>query len=358
MNPIGRSSERLTRAFLEARTGRMEQIAGITPVVYDDGRARGSRALFVRSGAGLELEIVVDRALDIASASYRGVPLAWHSPAGIAHPAYYAPTGKEFERNFFGGLLTTCGLNAFGPPGDDEWGTWGQHGRIDHLPAQDVVHRTQWDGDRCTFEIAGSMYEYEMFGEALRLERRWRIELGTNRLLLRDRVTNDGGRRAPHMLLYHCNAGYPLLDERSELRVSASAVTPRDDEARRGLHEWGKGGPPDPHFKEQVFIHQPYAVEDGCAVATFTNSHAFDGAPLALIVRFRVDTLPAFFNWRMLGHKTYVMGIEPANCPTVQGRLQAAADGTLPFLEARETREYELSFEVVAGDAAASPTSY
>ncbi|MGH7736917.1 MAG: aldose 1-epimerase family protein [Candidatus Tyrphobacter sp.] len=335
------------RSFLEPRTGRIEQIGGITPIVYGDGRARGTRALLVRSGAGLEFECIVDRALDIASASFRGIPLAWHAPGGIAHPAYYAPTGAEFEQNFFGGLLTTCGLSAFGPPGRDEWGTWGQHGRVNHLPAQNVTHRMHWEGDRCVMDISGSVFEYEMFGEALRLERSWRIELGTNRLHLRDRVANDGGKPAPHMLLYHCNAGFPLLDRESELSVSGNRVRPRDAQAERGLGEWNRGGVPQADFEEQVFIHEPRAADGGCAVVTFFNPSLCDGRGLTLSIRFRVDTLPAFFNWRMLGHKTYVMGMEPANCPTVEGRVEARKRGTLPFLQPGETREYQISFEVV-----------
>ncbi len=51
----------------------------------------------------------------------------------------------------------------------------------------------------------------------------------------------------------------------------------------------------------------------------------------------------------MLGHKTYVMSMEPANCPTIEGREAALNRGTLPFLEPGETREYKLSFEVRTG---------
>jgi hypothetical protein len=337
----------LGRAALEARMGRLDQIGGITPVLYDDGRARGTRALFVNSGAGLEFQCVADRALDIYAASYRGIPLAWHAPAGVARPEFYAPTGKEFEQNFFGGLMTTCGLNAFGPPGEDEWGQWGQHGRVNHLPAEDVSHSARWSGDRCTLEISGVVCEYEMFGETLRLERRWQIELGTNVLYLRDRVTNVGGRAMPHMLLYHCNAGFPLLDEATELAVSQRAMHPRDDEARKGLACWNRGGPPQPDFAEQVFIHEPKAVEGNDAIVTITNPRLREGKGLSLRIRFALETLPAFFNWRMLGEKTYVMGMEPANCPTVEGRVEARKRGTLPFLQPGEMREYRLSFEIV-----------
>lgn len=336
------NSRNFSRSYLEPRVGRIEQIAGITPIIYNDGRARDTRGFLVRSGGGLEFECLADRALDIASASYRGIPLAWHGPAGIAHPSYYAPTDDEFQRNFFGGLLTTCGLNAFGPPGKDRWGSWGQHGRVNHLPAQNVGHELRWSGEKGTLYIWGSVYEYEMFGEMLKLERRWSIDLGSSRLMLHDRVSNDGGTATPHMMLYHCNAGYPLLDAQSRLEVTANEVRPRDDAARAGLSQWNCGGEPMADFAEQVFIHRPTAGADGLAEAAFNNSEL----GLTLAIRFSVAELPAFFNWRMLGIKTYVMGLEAANCSTIEGRLAAQAAGTLPFLEPGQSREYHVIFEI------------
>lgn len=42
------------------------------------------------------------------------------------------------------------------------------------------------------------------------------------------------------------------------------------------------------------------------------------------------------------------MGMEPANCPTIEGRVEAGKCGTLPFLEPGETRTYDLCFDVLA----------
>ena len=334
------------RSTLEARIGELEQVGGITPIVYDDGRARGTRGFLLRTGGGLEVEIIADRTLDVASATYRGIPLTWRGPGGLAHPAYSEPGIVAFQRDFFGGLLTTCGLQAFGPPGSDVDGSWQQHGYINHAPAQAVAHRALWEGDRCTFEMSGTIREARMFGSSLRLERVWCAVLGENTLRLRDRVTNEGGERAPHMLLYHCNAGFPLLDEETKLSVTHRAVHPRDDDARGALDFWNHGGPPQSGFKEQVFIHEPCAGDDGWACASLSNARLDDGRGVSLTMRYRPDQLPAFMTWRMLGVKTYVMAMEPANCPTIEGRITARERGTLPFLEPGEMRQYELEFDV------------
>ena len=308
------------------------------------------RAFDVRSGAGLAFTCLADRALDVCAAEFRGISLVWHGPGGVAAPAYYQPSDEDFARNFFGGLFTTCGLSNFGPAGTDAYGNFGMHGRVNHLPAQSVSAQTIWDGDSCFFEIRGTVFEAQMFGENLRFERALRVGLGTNHLTLTDKVTNDGGTRRPHMLLYHCNAGFPLLDTNAELHVSQSSMQPRDEQAECGLERWNLGGAPCPGFMEQVFIHQPIACTDGYARAIVVNRSLDDGRGVALAIRYDVTQLPALFTWRMLGVKTYVMGIEPANCPTIEGRVKAGTQGTLPLLEPGQSRTYELAFEVLSGE--------
>ena len=334
---------------LGRRIGRPEQLGGIRAFTFGDGRALGVRAFDVCSGAGLRFTSLADRALDVCSLEFRGIPLVWHGPGGIAAPTYYQPGNEHFAQNFFGGLFTTCGLGNFGPGGVDVYGEFGMHGRINHLPAEQVAAQTVWDGDSCTFEISGTISEARMFGENLVLERTLRVELGANKLSLRDIVTNNGGTRRPHMLLYHCNMGFPLLDTGSMLEVSHRSLRPRDQQADRGMTCWNRGGEPDALFAEQVFIHEPLACDDGFARAAMINRTLDEGRGVALVIRYDPKQLPALFTWRMLGVNTYVMGIEPANCPTIEGRLEAAKRGTLPMLEPGERRLYEVSFEVLCG---------
>ena len=334
---------------LGRRIGRAEQLGGIREFTLSDGRALGVRAFDVSSGAGLRFTSVADRALDVCSVEFRGIPLVWLGPGGVAAPQYYQPSNGDFARNFFGGLFTTCGLGNFGPAGVDVYGEFGMHGRINHLPAEHVAARTVWDEDSCTFEISGTISEAQMFGENLMLQRTLRIELGTNKLLLHDIVSNNGGTTRPHMLLYHCNMGFPLLDTGSILEVSHRSLRPRDEDAQRGMKRWNRGGEPDPLFAEQVFIHEPLACADGFARTMMINRSLDEGRGMALAIRYDPTQLPALFTWRMLGVNTYVMGIEPANCPTIEGRIEAAKRGTLPMLEPGERRSYDVTFEVLCG---------
>lgn len=332
---------------MNPRLGRLEQLGGVTAFRYDDGAARGMRGLLVRTATGLEVEVLPDRGLDIPRAYFRGTALAWQAPAGIVPSAVYAPAGDAFERAFFGGLVTTCGLTAFGPAGEDRWGRWGQHGRIDHVAAEDVSYRVVTLEGRKEIEVRGTMREASLFGAVLRLDRCWRIGLETSTIALYDRVVNEGGTTTPHMLLYHCNAGYPLLDDDTRLEIAQSEVRPRDDAARRGLPEWNRAGAPQGDFEEQVFIVEPVVDSAGYASARFVNPRLEGGRGLGLRIQWDASTLPALFTWRMLGVRQYVMSVEPANCPTIEGRIAAAERGTLPFLEPGESRSYHLRFEVV-----------
>ena len=341
-----------TRGDIAARTGRFDAVAGVTPTLRGGGRGQGVRELTLRAGSGFSFVSVVDRALDVALAYFGDTPLCWSSCNEIASPAFYEPEGSGFLDTFAGGLFTTCGLSNFGPAGADRWGTFGLHGRINAIPAQNVSHRALWlDDDACVLEIAGTMRETRIFGDNFRLERRLRTHVGGKRLELRDVVTNDAGTRRPHMILYHCNGGFPILDADARLFVSASGIAPRDADAERGLAVWDRGGEPEPGFKEQVFVHQPIVCRDGRAAAALWNPMLRDGAGLGIAIRFDPKQLPGFFTWRMLAHGTYVMGMEPANCPTIEGRIEAAKRGTLPFLEAGESKTYDLEFEVLTHQA-------
>ena len=72
--------------------------------------------------------------MDIANAYFHGSAVSWISKAGITAPAFYEKDGFGWLRGFYGGLITTCGLDNVGGPYDDK----GLHGRIANTPAEKV----------------------------------------------------------------------------------------------------------------------------------------------------------------------------------------------------------------------------
>jgi len=135
-----------SRRELSRRVGRLEQVAGVRLVTLGDGGGRGVRVLEFRTGSGLAFDVLVDRAFDIGRCDLRGVPLAWTSAVGIEGPWFAEHEGLGFFRTFYGGLLTTCGMEHslfmaedtaeqyHYPPKPTE--TFGLHGRVANRPAR------------------------------------------------------------------------------------------------------------------------------------------------------------------------------------------------------------------------------
>src|SRR5438874_530814 len=137
-----------TRRQLEGYTGDLRQIADIRLATLDDGMERGTRVAQVRTGSGFDFTVLLDRAMDIGTATYNGIPLAWQSGTGAAHPSRYEPQGNGWLRTFHGGMLALCGLTQTGrtaelvDPENDE--PLGLHGRIGTTPAHDICIDRSW----------------------------------------------------------------------------------------------------------------------------------------------------------------------------------------------------------------------
>ena len=150
-----------------------------------------------------------------------------------------------------------------------------------------------------------------VFGENLVLTRRIEAELGGTSLSVDDRVENRGFRPTPHMLLYHYNFGYPLLDEGAELLVPSRAIV---HAVHRDLHAQGVGhrlqGSPKADFSEQVYEHDVVAGADGMAAAALINPAL--GGGFGIRLDYDRAALPCLIEWQCLQSGLYVLGIEPS----------------------------------------------
>ena len=327
------------------RCGNMDQFAGIRQSILQEGKSRGCRMIDVWTGTGLFFSINAERALDIASCHFNGLPIAWRSPMGDVHPAFYEPQGIGWLRSFPGGLLTTCGLDQFGNPSEENGATFGLHGRISNLPATQVNTCAYWVDDEYMLEISGEIRQSTLFGENIILHRRITSALGANSILIDDTVSNEGFDRVPHMILYHYNLGFPLIGEQTHLKIRAKETFPRDKVAEIGLKDWHKFQEPTPEYQEQVFIHQLDSDEDGISIIELMNPiHE-----IGLRWSFPTKQLPYLLEWKMMGQGTYVVGIEPANCNGSGGRATTRKANQLEFLEPGESRNYQMNLQFMYG---------
>ena len=211
------------------KVNNVAQIGGIETSVLDNGPGNGTRIAWVNTGAGLRYKVVIDRGLDIVDAFYNQYSLAWLSHAGVTAPRPDANRGLEWLYSFGGGLLTTCGLTHIGGPESDEFGERGLHGRISNLPARiESIVQPDLLAGKLQMSITAVVKQSRVFGPNLELRRTISGTLGEPSVRIHDVVTNLGNIPAPHMILYHCNYGWPLVDEGTEIIC-------KGDWASRGL---------------------------------------------------------------------------------------------------------------------------
>jgi hypothetical protein len=339
----------LDKREILAHVGDMSQIAGVRRSFICDGRARDVEALDINTGGGLELCVLPGRGMDIAHAKYRGVPVSFIAKAGLSSADAYEPHGFGWLRGFFGGLLTTCGLSNVGWACEDEDAQLGEvhhglHGRLSSTGAEAVSYGAAWDKDGgYVIRASGRMREGLLHGENLSLTRTITTGLGARSVCIHDEVENDGFVSKPLMILYHINAGYPLLDENSEMilptiGISGSAESEGSPESYNDFSE--------PVHEGEQYVYK-HALGDLCGKtkAAIINKKLGYG----LYVEFDKTQLPNFMQWKRLSKGDYVVGLEPANCESV-GRAEMRKRGGLRYIEPGEQKSFDLVIGILDGE--------
>ena len=149
-----------------------------------------------------------------------------------------------------------------------------------------------------------------VFGENLVLTRRIESALGGSSISVTDRVENRGFRPTPHMLLYHYNFGFPLLDEGAEVLLPSRRVVHAVHEDPRAQGVASIQGPPQPDFREQVYEHDMVAAANGMVPAALINPRLGQGG-FGIRLDYDRAALPCLIEWQCLQSGLYVLGISP-----------------------------------------------
>lgn len=317
----------------KAYIGHPSQLCGVEEVRLVGGKGDGMRLLQVRNAAGLQFAVAADRCADIYRLNFKGDNMGYFSPNGYVAPAYYDDQGAGFLKSFTAGFLTTCGLSTAGSGSEDEGEQLPLHGTIGNTPCEHIY----WTEDDDNIYIHAQISEEQIFRSKLHLTRVIRCSKWENTFTITDTVENRGDASAPVMLLYHMNVGYPLLSEKAVVDIPSTAVVPRDDHAAKDLDTWRKMLPPTPGFQEQCYFHT--FAEAG--KASIYNPEINKG----LTISFDKDVLDHFTQWKMMGYRDYVLGLEPSNC-ALAGRAALRKSGELKFLQPGEKQTYVVKVEL------------
>jgi len=313
--------------------GHASQLCGVEEVRLVGGKGDGMRFFQLRNAAGLEMTISADRCADIPRLIFKGDNMGYFSPCGYVAPAYYDEPEAGFLKSFTAGFLTTCGLTAVGSPCTDEGEALPLHGTIGNTPCE----RIWWEEDAENLYIHACINDGAPFARKLYMKRTITCAKHTNSFRITDTVENQGDGQTPVMILYHLNMGYPLLSERAVLDIPSVTVKPRNDHAAQDLDTWNKMLPPTSGFEEQCYYHS--FDKEGCA--SIYNPDINKG----LRISFDPKNLNYFTQWKMMGCRDYVLGLEPGNCHP-DGRDVMRKEGKLQFLQPGEKITFEVNINL------------
>ncbi len=336
-----------SRSELGRWVGDFSQVAGVKPYQLTEGKGKGARCVDFWTGTGFQFTVMLERGMDISQAFYNGRSLCWRSSTGDVHPHFFEPEHLGWLRSFFGGLLVTCGLTYAGSPCEDEGEKLGLHGRISHIPAEEVRIGKEWKGEDYFLSVEGKMRQSSVSGENMLLKRKIWTKMGESRFWIEDKVENQGYRETPFMIIYHFNIGFPVLAEGSRLISPTIEVTPVNEEAAKGKEDYARFTAPIPDFKDKIYYHKMRADENGFVRCALINEN-IEEKGLGVYLSYKLNQLPNFIQWKMMGETEYVVGMEPANCH-VEGRAKERQRKTLRKLKPGETQEFSLEVGVLRG---------
>jgi hypothetical protein len=321
-----------TNAIWSDKVSNVAQVGGIETSVLDNGLGRGVRIAWFNTGSGFRFKVVIDRAMDIADAFFNQYSIAWLSHPGVITPQPFSNKGADWLRTFGGGLVTTCGLSHVGGDEKDEHGERGVHDLISNTPAE-IISIIQPDPARgiYTMSITGIIKQAKIFGPTLELKRTISATLGTSSIQIHDEIINRGNEAAPHMLLYHCNFGWPLADEGAA--IFCNGEQPKICPAINKQHS-GPG--------QDVFFIDAKPNNNGDCICGIENTKI----GIAAVLKFSKKQMPWLTNWQHWASGEYVTGIEPGTHPPI-GQSKARADGSLIFIAPGETKQYDLQIEIL-----------
>lgn len=310
--------------------GHESQLYGVEEHRLVGGKGDGMRLFEINNGKGIQLTVAPDRACDITRLRFKGVNMSYMSPCGYVAPAYYDNVGANWLQSFTAGFLTTCGLQAVGSPCNDEGEELPLHGSIANTPCEQAY----WVEEDGKLIINGIVKDETIFGRKLRLIRKIVVSTEKNEFEIIDTIENTGYQEEPMEILYHMNMGYPLLDEDSVITVPSVEVVPRDQHAADDLANWMNMQKPTVGYQELCYYHK-YADNNGRAAIYQPKLN------VGLEILFDTSELDAFVEWKMMGVRDYVLGLECGNCYP-DGRDVMRKIGMLKFLQPGEKKTYRV----------------
>jgi hypothetical protein len=314
------------------------------------GRQEGVSLIEIDNGA-MQITVIPTRGMNVLEAVAGDVRLGWDSPVDeVVNPANIelSSRGGLGWLEGFNELVTRCGYEWVGHPGEDNGELLTLHGRAANIPASRVVLEID-EKPPYAIRLRGELEEKAFKKVDFSIMTELSTEPGRNGFSLHDTLTNQGDYAKEYQALYHTNFGTPLLEEGARFVAPVKQVSPFNAKAGKELDDWQAYRGPTPDYDETVYNVVPYANEQG---ETLTMLHNRD-AELGVSVGFNTRELPVFSLWKNTDTEKqgYVTGLEPGTSYSYNRAYQRPM-GLVPTVEPGEQKHFHVSYELLVNKAA------
>ena len=314
------------------------QTRGAEQYVLQGGKGDGMHFLNVRNGIGLEVWISLDLCADLGRVTYKGMNMGYMSPCGNVAPAFYDKDGAGFLKSFTAGFVSTVGYEGVGGASVDEGEAVPLHGSIGVTPAEVKCIEETEQGITIKVEVRDCV----IFGRRFVLERTYKMSYTQNVIEMRDIVTNEGDKEHPFLLLYHCNMGYPLLKENSIVHIPHTDIRANTKAAVENINTALNMEKPQCGYEERCYFFDTIADENNIVKVGIYSPDIKTG----VVMSYNRKELPCFTEWKMMGKRDYVLGLEPGNCePCPRDKMRK--NGLLKYLDEDHSYTAGITFRFI-----------
>jgi len=313
------------------------------------GKQAGSRLITLVVGDSV-VRIVPTRGMAVLDVVRHDVRFGWDSPVkDIVHPSFInqEASGGTGWLDGFNEMVVRCGYQWTGHPGQDGDEFLTLHGRIQNTPADEVILEVeQTPPYRVT--LRGRVDEKRFKSTNFELQTALSLTPGDPYLTIEDTLTNKGSYPREYQAIYHNNFAQPILESGAKLHVPIAELSPFNDYAAGGLHDWNSMPEPIKGFDEMVFNVRPITDAEGFSHALLHNERANKG----IEVSYQTETLPVLSVWKNTDtlEQGYVVGIEPGTSFAYNRSYQRCLN-LVPMIAAGESKHFVVRFGFLTSEA-------
>ncbi len=151
-----------------------------------------------------------------------------------------------------------------------------------------------WEGEDYVVRVRGKVRETVVFGTNLELTREISTVLGEKSIRIHDRIENLSVAPSPLMFVYHCNPGFPVLDQGTRFVVRSEKSTEWLEDREVTAEQYTVANAPQAEAQSNVFVHRPLADAEGNVHVGLIN----DALQLGLYRKFPKAEIPLVNQWQ------------------------------------------------------------